>query len=393
MAIFLGLLVCLLGTPAVAQPCAGDVDSDGRVSIAELIIGVRVALGIIPLEEAAAFDTDGDANVSIGELIMAVQASLRGCPEDVVGCGDGDLESGETCDDGNNFGGDGCAANCTLERLLTFQVGDGSAAVAQLRGARANLKLDGQFVIVAGDARDVAVQIARPMQVLDASGTPLGEFPPGFLPVVMPADAIALEPIDGAVFGGCWCLRGQIPSREAFGPGNAAAGAIGCSDTGLPATDYILQGSTGMDVEFSFSGEGIPGSALLALATRVEFLAGASCSTDIPVPNRRWGLDGMPCTTDDDPFFSTQISLVLTSGSAEGRVVGDPRGFPPIVDGSVCGDDQCITRSVGTPFDCGLLASDSERPVAGAVLAGSGISFDTVMGDIVLTVELLAAGF
>jgi cysteine-rich repeat protein len=30
-------------------------------------------------------------------------------------CGDGTMESDEECDDGNTFGGDGCAANCTAE--------------------------------------------------------------------------------------------------------------------------------------------------------------------------------------------------------------------------------------------------------------------------------------
>jgi cysteine-rich repeat protein len=35
----------------------------------------------------------------------------------VTGCGNGILDAGETCDDGNRLTGDGCAADCTLEAL------------------------------------------------------------------------------------------------------------------------------------------------------------------------------------------------------------------------------------------------------------------------------------
>jgi uncharacterized repeat protein (TIGR01451 family) len=40
-----------------------------------------------------------------------------GCSADckVEYCGDGNLDPGEECDDGNNIDGDGCSANCTLE--------------------------------------------------------------------------------------------------------------------------------------------------------------------------------------------------------------------------------------------------------------------------------------
>ena len=36
-------------------------------------------------------------------------------PEDPVTCGNGLLDPGEECDDGNTSGGDGCAADCTDE--------------------------------------------------------------------------------------------------------------------------------------------------------------------------------------------------------------------------------------------------------------------------------------
>lgn len=77
-AAFVVSAVLLNAAPAAA--CPGDCDGDGRVSIAELIRGVNIALGLAPLSNCPAFDRDGNGMVSIGELIAAVNASLGGCP-------------------------------------------------------------------------------------------------------------------------------------------------------------------------------------------------------------------------------------------------------------------------------------------------------------------------
>jgi cysteine-rich repeat protein len=39
------------------------------------------------------------------------------CREDCTYCGDGVLDSGEECDDGNNMDGDGCDAMCMIEEM------------------------------------------------------------------------------------------------------------------------------------------------------------------------------------------------------------------------------------------------------------------------------------
>jgi hypothetical protein len=59
--------------------CDGDCDGDGATSVAELIRGVRIALGLAPLGECAAFDGDGDDQVTIAELVRAVAVALDGC--------------------------------------------------------------------------------------------------------------------------------------------------------------------------------------------------------------------------------------------------------------------------------------------------------------------------
>ena len=64
-------------TPGVA--CVGDCDGDDSVGISELIRGVNIALGLLPLARCPAFDRDADDAVGISELITAVNNSLSGC--------------------------------------------------------------------------------------------------------------------------------------------------------------------------------------------------------------------------------------------------------------------------------------------------------------------------
>ena len=60
-------------------------------------------------------------------LCLCVPTFLIGCADEKLPpgqtdtgvaafCGNGVVEAGEGCDDGNTTDGDGCSANCTLER-------------------------------------------------------------------------------------------------------------------------------------------------------------------------------------------------------------------------------------------------------------------------------------
>ncbi len=60
--------------------CVGDCDDDGRVSVNELIQGVRMALDATGVDQCPNIDRDRDGSVSITELIEAVRAALGGCP-------------------------------------------------------------------------------------------------------------------------------------------------------------------------------------------------------------------------------------------------------------------------------------------------------------------------
>jgi hypothetical protein len=82
------MLLALSATPrSVAQTCPGDCNGDGSVAINELIVGVNIALGNVPVSTCAVFDRNDDEQVLINEVIDAVNRALNGCtvPVSVVG--------------------------------------------------------------------------------------------------------------------------------------------------------------------------------------------------------------------------------------------------------------------------------------------------------------------
>ena len=60
--------------------CPGDCNGNRIVTVAELVTGVNIALGLLPLEDCPAFDTDGDGQVTVAEALAAVVSALEGCP-------------------------------------------------------------------------------------------------------------------------------------------------------------------------------------------------------------------------------------------------------------------------------------------------------------------------
>lgn len=76
--------ILFLQAPIPATACVGDCDGDGRVTVAELVRGVRIGLnGALP-QQCVAIDDNHDTVVSIGELIAAVRRALDACPVPTV---------------------------------------------------------------------------------------------------------------------------------------------------------------------------------------------------------------------------------------------------------------------------------------------------------------------
>lgn len=64
---------------ATPSRCAGDCNSDGEVTVDEVIKGVNIALDNTTLSTCPALDVDGNGMVTINELIVAVNNVLNGC--------------------------------------------------------------------------------------------------------------------------------------------------------------------------------------------------------------------------------------------------------------------------------------------------------------------------
>lgn len=70
--------------------------------------GSSMAVGTVPAAEIATTTDVTLLQVQIAQLQQQIQGLL---------CGNGELDDGEECDDGNNVGGDGCSSICTVEQI------------------------------------------------------------------------------------------------------------------------------------------------------------------------------------------------------------------------------------------------------------------------------------
>jgi hypothetical protein len=68
--------LCILPSSAT---CPGDCDSDGSVTIDELIECVNVALEFVEPSTCLACDVNDDGAVTVDDLITAVTYALSGC--------------------------------------------------------------------------------------------------------------------------------------------------------------------------------------------------------------------------------------------------------------------------------------------------------------------------
>src|SRR5215468_8817588 len=65
--------------PQAARQCVGDCGSNGMVTIDEIVQGLNIALGALPISQCPAFDCAGSGRVTIDCIIQAIGAALNGC--------------------------------------------------------------------------------------------------------------------------------------------------------------------------------------------------------------------------------------------------------------------------------------------------------------------------
>jgi Dockerin type I domain len=86
--------------------CTGDCDGNGGVNIGDLVMLVNTALGTAPLSQCALGDANSDGAITIEEIIAAVDFALHGC---APFCGDRAVnQPGEQCDPPGSICGGGC---------------------------------------------------------------------------------------------------------------------------------------------------------------------------------------------------------------------------------------------------------------------------------------------
>ena len=71
---------CTDGSILVKMACPGDCDGNHQVTVDDLVKGVNIALGNLPLDQCPAFDVNLDRELSVDELVRGVINALQGCP-------------------------------------------------------------------------------------------------------------------------------------------------------------------------------------------------------------------------------------------------------------------------------------------------------------------------
>lgn len=306
-------------------------------------------------------------------------------------CGDGTTTPPEECDDGDNYGGDGCAANCTNESDITLTFSGGSSgSVVQAVAFKLELPISGSQVLTHGSART------------DTSTGADGHsnFAPGEVPLVSLIDKNINEDgspkIDPIQIPGiaCACLRGiqfqtcgglpTVPGNTdavcsaadgsvdpakcsggpacavVYGPNVSAGGVIGCA--GISDVNYsVTLDSISGETVFERSGGPVEVGAINNSFTAIGVIMGnPMCIEDTGNANN--GPDGFPCTNDDPASARGTPNLnVQTTGNVAAAVLNANGNQGVNIDAdSQCGASPCDTTGAGAPKSCeDLLAGNT----------------------------------
>ena len=322
-------------------------------------IDPTAADGIYPLTASNTFSFDSDGFfIPTNGIDGAVIVFATPPP-----CGDGVVELDEECDDGNTYGGDGCAANCTLETQRPFPFDRSGVLSIQTAWLQILLPLSGEETIITGSSRPI-----------DETGQ---------IPAVIHTNDLRVDPISvpGLV---CLCVTGMDDPE--LGPGIGGQGTIGCGPSGLTDVDYLNSQDHDIDdvdpgcasgtIEsvahpgvcngpprtVRSGGTAPRGSALfsqnIALTSLNDF--GTCAETRNPDGTcyfSEYGPDCLPCTSDDIPPSDVH-RIHTTTGTATAEIDdADDVAGARIAVGESCAGSPCHVTATGVPFDCDAIAA------------------------------------
>ncbi len=115
------VLCLLLGAPAIAGLVFLSGCGDGVEPRPATPTVPATQTPIPPTNTPALTVTPKPTDTPSGPTVPPTPTATGSPP--VAVCGNGVMEGSEECDDGNNYGADGCAANCTLEQKITLDLG------------------------------------------------------------------------------------------------------------------------------------------------------------------------------------------------------------------------------------------------------------------------------
>jgi hypothetical protein len=393
--------------------CDVTCSNPDAVSEADLLTLTGIALGG---EESACPDLAADGPVTVDDVTAAIDEQLNGCeppPEPV--CGNGDREGSEECDNGGQcfgtskagqhcesdadcgtgngkceagvkgfwacttdadcpdsrcvrcmpLGGDGCAANCTIETNFVFNLKSpesGSIVYANFPLAVTGLPLPlaGHQTMISGHENGNTL-IPFVVKAADVKLDPINLL--NFYCICVRAVALktcggTLTNKNGTLTPSCTpnydtapancAALGLPPCAFVYGAGNSGVGVVGCD--GLPLTDVSItqtrQGTDPGTPQLSFSGEGGPGSVIIVNSSTTSQVAGL-CTAQ----SSAYGPDGKFCTSDDPAgpplnLKGTPGTVPQTTGTASATFV-HPLSVPANPNAPP------LTKSThGEPFVC-----------------------------------------
>lgn len=302
-------------------------------------------------------------------------------------------------------GGDGCAANCTLEHAVPFDLVPGFLNGNSLVDGTSGLEIYGEILAIPLPL-ELPLELQRHPRL--RVGRDRGD---EIVPVVVRASDAVVQAInvglacvcvrtvaaktcggtvllaDGSTpspnctFDDAACAR-ELPCTFVYGEGNVAAGALQCGSLALDGVNITVtqhgSGSEGsMPPLITRSGRGEIGSAIVSMTTAIGTVVGTCYGTD-PI----YGPDGQFCTPDDPQSARgmPNTSLFVT-GTATAELI-NANG-----DSGVTLGPFSVT---GKPFDCNAVRQGDASPGSALVSALTSLGMPTV-GDIVETAQLFAA--